>query len=57
MNHVGSPIVALKVNFGNEVRETVATLSAMKMESSLRAPRDGVVKRVLVNVGDKVTIW
>jgi pyruvate carboxylase len=49
-------IVALKVSAGNEVREgeTVATLSAMKMESSLRAPKDGVVKRVLVNVGDKV---
>jgi biotin carboxyl carrier protein len=26
----------------------------MKMESSLRAPCDGVVKRVVVNVGDKV---
>ena len=58
--HVGSPmsgvIVALKVSAGNVVREgeTVATLSAMKMESSLRAPKDGVVKRVLVNLGDKV---
>lgn len=57
---VGSPmsgvIVALKVKAGNEVKEgeTVATLSAMKMESSLRAPRDGVVKRVIVNVGDNV---
>jgi pyruvate carboxylase len=58
--HVGAPmsgvVVALKVQAGNEVKEgeTVATLSAMKMESSLRAPKDGVVKRVLVNVGDKV---
>lgn len=58
--HVGSPmsgvIVGLKVSLGNEVQEgeTVATLSAMKMESSLRAPKAGVVKRVLVNVGDKV---
>jgi len=57
---IGSPmggvIVALKVSAGNKVKEgeTVATLSAMKMESSLRAPKDGVVKRVLVNVGDKV---
>ena len=57
---VGSPmsgvIVALKVGAGNKVKEgeTVATLSAMKMESSLRATKDGVVKRVVVNVGDKV---
>ena len=59
-HHVGSPmsgvIVALKVKAGNEVTEgeSLATLSAMKMESSLRAPKTGVVKRVLVNVGDKV---
>lgn len=58
--HVGSPmsgvVVALKVKAGNIVEEgeTVATLSAMKMESSLRATKSGVVKRVLVNVGDKV---
>lgn len=58
--HVGAPmsgvVVALKVQAGNEVKEgeTVATLSAMKMESSLRATKNGVVKRVLVNVGDKI---
>ena len=58
--HVGAPmtgvVVALKVQAGNIVKEgeAVATLSAMKMESSLRATKSGVVKRVLVNVGDKV---
>ena len=57
---VGAPmsgvVVAIKVQAGNEVKEgeTVATLSAMKMESSLRATKSGVVKKVLVNVGDKV---
>lgn len=58
--HVGAPmsgvVVALKVQAGNIVKEgeAVATLSAMKMESSLRATKSGVIKRVLVNVGDKV---
>jgi pyruvate carboxylase len=57
---VGAPmsgvVVALKVQAGNVVKEgeTVATLSAMKMESSIRATKSGVIKKVLVNVGDKV---
>jgi pyruvate carboxylase len=59
-NHVGSPmtgvLVGLKVKVGNIVKEgeTVATLSAMKMETSIPATVSGVVKRILVNVGDKV---
>ena len=59
-NHVGAPmggvIVGLKVGVGNKVKEgePVATLSAMKLESSILAPVSGVVKRVIVNVGDKV---
>lgn len=57
---VGAPmtgvIVALKVKAGDMVQEgePVATLSAMKMETSIPATASGVVKRVVVNVGDKV---
>lgn len=57
---VGSPmpgvIVGLKVKIGDEVKEgeTVATLSAMKMESNIPANASGKISRVLVNVGDKV---
>ena len=57
---VGSPmpgvIVSVKVKAGDQVKEgeTVATLSAMKMETSIPATTSGVVKRVVVNVGDKV---
>ena len=57
---VGSPmpgvVVGVMVKPGDEISEgdTVATLSAMKMETSVPATSSGVVKRVLVNVGDKV---
>jgi pyruvate carboxylase len=57
---VGSPmpgvVVGLKVKAGDTVAEgeTVATLSAMKMETSIPATTSGIVKRVVVNVGDKV---
>lgn len=57
---VGSPmpgvIVGLKVKEGDEISEgeAVATLSAMKMETSIPATTSGVVKRIVVNVGDKV---
>jgi pyruvate carboxylase len=57
---VGSPmpgvIVGLKVKAGDRIEEgeTVATLSAMKMETSIPATSSGVVSRVVVNVGDKV---
>jgi len=57
---VGSPmpgvVVGVLVKPGDEISkgETVATLSAMKMETSVPATSSGVVKRVLVNVGDKV---
>jgi len=57
---VGSPmpgvVVGVTVKPGDEIKEgqTVATLSAMKMETSVPATSSGVVKRVLVNVGDKV---
>jgi len=57
---VGSPMpgVVVAVNFkvGDEIEEgdTVATLSAMKMETNMPATATGTVTRVLVNVGDKV---
>jgi pyruvate carboxylase len=57
---VGSPmpgvIVGLKVKVGDTVKEgeTVATLSAMKMETMIPATASGKVTRILVNVGDRV---
>eukprot|EP00980_Cylindrotheca_fusiformis_P006421 scaffold1375_cov137-Cylindrotheca_fusiformis.AAC.10 len=57
---VGSPmpgvVVSVKVKPGDLIQEgdTVATLSAMKMETSIPATASGTVKRVTVNVGDKV---
>eukprot|EP00526_Cylindrotheca_closterium_P003831 CAMPEP_0113649442 /NCGR_PEP_ID=MMETSP0017_2-20120614/26270_1 /TAXON_ID=2856 /ORGANISM="Cylindrotheca closterium" /LENGTH=1229 /DNA_ID=CAMNT_0000561813 /DNA_START=33 /DNA_END=3722 /DNA_ORIENTATION=+ /assembly_acc=CAM_ASM_000147 len=57
---VGSPmpgvIVGVMVKPGDVIQEgdTVATLSAMKMETSIPATSSGVVTRVTVNVGDKV---
>lgn len=57
---VGSPmpgvIVGLKVKAGDVVAEgeTLATLSAMKMETSIPATKSGIIKRIVVNVGDKV---
>ncbi len=57
---VGSPmpgvVVNLKVKAGDKIKEgeTVATLSAMKMETSIPATSSGTVKRVVVNVGDKI---
>jgi len=57
---VGSPmpgvVVNLKVKAGDKIKEgeTVATLSAMKMETSIPATATGTVTRVVVNVGDKI---
>jgi pyruvate carboxylase len=57
---VGSPmsgvIVGVKVKVGDVVQEgeTLATLSAMKMETSIPASKSGSIKRIVVNVGDKV---
>jgi len=57
---VGSPmpgvIVGVNVKLGDEVKEgeTVATLSAMKMESNIPATASGKVSRILVNIGDNV---
>ena len=57
---IGSPmpgvVVDVKVKAGDKIKEgdPVATLSAMKMETSVPSTAAGVVKRVLVNIGDKV---
>ena len=57
---VGSPmpgvVVGLKVKEGDVVKEgeSVATLSAMKMETNIPATMAGTVTRVVVNIGDNV---
>lgn len=57
---VGAPmpgvVVGLKVKAGDFIKEgeAVATMSAMKMETSIPANASGKIARVLVNVGDKV---
>ncbi|KAL3777221.1 hypothetical protein ACHAW5_007654 [Stephanodiscus triporus] len=59
-NEIGSPmpgvIVGLKVKEGDCIQEgdMLATLSAMKMETVIRASASGVVKYVSVHIGDKV---
>ena len=57
---VGSPmpgvVVGLKVKVGDRVSEgdPIATLSAMKMETSIPATESGTIKRIAVSVGDKL---
>ena len=49
-------IVAINVKPGDTVkaRDNLGTMEAMKMEQPIPCPKDGVVKDVLVSVGDKV---
>jgi len=57
---VGSPmpgvVVGLQVKVGDSVvqGDSVATLSAMKMETNVRATATGTITRLMVHVGDKV---
>lgn len=57
---VGSPmpgeILNVRVGEGDQVKvgDTLAVISAMKMETVVKAPIGGVVKQVLVSVGDKL---
>jgi len=57
---VGAPmpgvVVDVKVKVGDVVNEgdQIVTMSAMKMETAIPAPRSGVIDRITVNTGDKV---
>ncbi|MEY5027259.1 MAG: hypothetical protein RLZZ244_2787 [Verrucomicrobiota bacterium] len=58
--HVGAPIpgmvTALNVSVGSKVSngDKIATLEAMKMQTTLYAHADGVIEQVLAEVGDSV---
>ncbi|RIJ25989.1 ATP-grasp domain-containing protein [Henriciella barbarensis] len=49
-------VIDLRVQPGDEVTkdQTLAVMEAMKMEHSLKAPRDGVVKAVGASIGEQV---
>lgn len=49
-------IVAINVAEGDEVRSSqrVAVVEAMKMEHVIIVPRDGIVRKVTMTVGDVV---
>lgn len=49
-------VIDMRVKAGDEVTkdQTLAVMEAMKMEHSLKAPRDGVVKTVGASVGEQV---
>lgn len=59
-NTISSPmpgkVVKVLVNEGDEVKEgeTVIIISAMKMESEYKAPKDGVVRKVNVQSEDTI---
>lgn len=50
-------VIAVKVEAGQRVGrgDEILIVEAMKMENAIRAPRDGVVGRVLAAVGDMVS--
>ena len=58
-NHVGAPmpgmISTISVEVGQEVKrgDTLLTMEAMKMETSITAERDAVIKRVLARIGEQ----
>ncbi len=49
-------VIAVKAVVGQAVKkgDEVVVVEAMKMENALRAPRDGTIKSVTVQVGDMV---
>jgi acetyl/propionyl-CoA carboxylase alpha subunit len=49
-------VVDLPINDGQEVKEgqVLLILESMKMQNELKSPRDGVVSRIRVGVGDNV---
>lgn len=50
-------IIAIHVKTGDRIKagQPVLVLEAMKMETEIQAPRDGVVSEILCQKGDKVT--
>ena len=58
-NHVGAPmpgiISTVSVEVGQQVQrgDTLLTMEAMKMETSITAERDAQIKRVLAKIGDQ----
>ena len=58
-NHVGAPmpgvISTVSVEVGQQVErgDTLLTMEAMKMETSIAAERDAIIKRVLAKIGDQ----
>jgi len=58
-NHVGAPmpgvISTISVSVGQEVQrgDTLLTMEAMKMETSIKAERDATVKRVIARIGEQ----
>jgi pyruvate carboxylase len=58
-NHVGAPmpgiVSTISVEVGQEVKrgDTLLTMEAMKMETSITAERDATVKRVLARIGEQ----
>lgn len=53
---IAGNVMSISVKPGDVVtaNETLLVLEAMKMESNVPAPTDGVVKEILVNTGDAV---
>lgn len=49
-------VVKIMVSEGDEIKKggTAIIISAMKMESEYKAPRDGIIKKVHVNEGDTI---
>ncbi len=49
-------IVAIPIEEGQEIKsgDDLIILESMKMQNELKAPRDGIVNRIRVNVGDNV---
>ena len=58
-NHVGAPmpgiISTISVEVGQEVQrgDTLLTMEAMKMETSIKAERDATIRRVLARIGEQ----
>ncbi|NOQ45299.1 MAG: acetyl-CoA carboxylase biotin carboxylase subunit [Desulfobulbaceae bacterium] len=51
-------LVKISIEEGQDVKagEELAVIEAMKMENTLRAPADGVVARIVADLGDSLTV-